>query len=84
MGLPHRVLLLGRSGIDGVVVLPFREVMTWTADRFIDELLVQTLGVSWVLVGEDHRFGKNRKGDLALLREWCVIWRPQWGARRRQ
>lgn len=67
--LAHRVLLLGRSGIDGVVVLPFREVMTWNADRFIDEFLVETLGVSWVLVGEDHRFGKNRKGDLALLQE---------------
>lgn len=67
--LAHRVLLLGRSGIDGVVVLPFREVMTWDAARFVDELLVKILGVSWVLVGEDHRFGKDRKGDLALLQE---------------
>lgn len=65
--LEHRVLLLGRSGVDGVVVLPFREVMTWSADRFIDELLVEILGVSWVLVGEDHRFGRGREGDLALL-----------------
>ncbi|MBL4844650.1 MAG: bifunctional riboflavin kinase/FAD synthetase [Planctomycetes bacterium] len=65
--LEHRVLLLGRSGIDGVVVLPFREVMTWGADRFVDEFLVGTLGVSWVMVGEDHRFGKDREGDLALL-----------------
>jgi riboflavin kinase / FMN adenylyltransferase len=65
--LEHRVLLLGRSGVDGVVVLPFREVMTWTADRFIDEFLVGALGVSWVMVGEDHRFGRGREGDLALL-----------------
>lgn len=67
-GLAHRVLLLGRSGVDGVVVLPFREVMTWSAERFIQELLVETLDASWVLVGEDHRFGQGREGDLPLLR----------------
>ena len=66
-GLEHRVRLLGRAGVDGVVVLPFREVSTWPAERFVHEVLVETLGASWVLVGENHRFGQGREGDLALL-----------------
>jgi riboflavin kinase/FMN adenylyltransferase len=37
-------------------------------ERFIDEVLVGKLGVRWLLVGEDFRFGKGRAGDLATLR----------------
>jgi riboflavin kinase/FMN adenylyltransferase len=38
------------------------------ADAFIDQVLVGRLGVRWVLVGEDFRFGKGRAGDIATLR----------------
>ena len=39
-----------------------------TPDAFIDDVLVRRLGVRWVLVGDDFRFGKGRAGDLAMLR----------------
>ena len=39
-----------------------------SADEFIEQVLVRLLGVRWVLVGEDFRFGKGRTGDLATLR----------------
>ena len=35
---------------------------------FIDDVLVARLGVRWVLVGDDFRFGAGRAGDLATLR----------------
>jgi riboflavin kinase/FMN adenylyltransferase len=35
---------------------------------FIDDVLVARLGVRWVLVGDDFRFGAARAGDLATLR----------------
>jgi len=35
---------------------------------FIDDVLVARLGVRWVLVGDDFRFGKGRAGDLTVLR----------------
>ena len=35
---------------------------------FIDGVLLSRLGVRWVLVGEDFRFGKGRAGDIATLR----------------
>jgi riboflavin kinase/FMN adenylyltransferase len=39
-----------------------------TPQAFIDDVLVARLGVRWVLVGDDFRFGKGRAGDLAVLR----------------
>ena len=40
-----------------------------SAEEFIDQVLVRKLRVSWILVGDDFRFGRDRAGDLALLRE---------------
>jgi len=40
-----------------------------SATEFIDRVLVKTLRVGWILVGDDFRFGRDRIGDLALLRE---------------
>jgi riboflavin kinase / FMN adenylyltransferase len=37
-------------------------------EAFIEQVLVQGLGARWVLVGDDFRFGRARRGDLALLR----------------
>ena len=40
-----------------------------SAARFIDEVLVGTLGVGWLLVGRDFRFGAGRTGDFATLQD---------------
>ncbi len=37
-------------------------------EAFIDDVLVARLGMRWLLVGADFRFGKSRAGDLATLR----------------
>jgi riboflavin kinase/FMN adenylyltransferase len=37
------------------------------AERFIDEVLVTALGVRWLLVGSDFRFGARRAGDFSTL-----------------
>jgi riboflavin kinase/FMN adenylyltransferase len=39
-----------------------------TPDAFIEDVLVRRIGIRWVLVGEDFRFGKARSGDIATLR----------------
>jgi riboflavin kinase/FMN adenylyltransferase len=39
-----------------------------TPETFIDDVLVRRLGIRWLLVGEDFRFGKGRAGDIATLR----------------
>jgi riboflavin kinase/FMN adenylyltransferase len=39
-----------------------------SADAFVDDVLVRRVGVRWVLVGDDFRFGRGRSGDLGTLR----------------
>lgn len=59
---------LERCGVDQVIVLRFDErLATQPADAFIDDTLVAGLGVKYVLVGDDFRFGARRAGDYALL-----------------
>ena len=56
-------------GMARAYVLRFNAaVASLSPEAFIDDVLVRRLGVRWVLVGEDFRFGKGRAGDLARLR----------------
>lgn len=65
--LEHRLVLLERAGVVPVV-LPFDlEVAAWSAETFVERVLARGLGASRVLVGPDHRFGRERQGDLELL-----------------
>jgi riboflavin kinase / FMN adenylyltransferase len=57
------------AGVAQVYVARFNgELAAMSAEDFIQRVLVQRLGVRWVLVGEDFRFGRGRAGDLAVLR----------------
>ena len=59
---------LARCGIDQCVVLPFNaRLAARSADEFIQEVLVNGLGVRYALVGDDFRFGAQRAGDYAML-----------------
>ena len=59
---------LERCGVDQVVVLPFdARLASQSAPDFIQQVLLQGLGVRYVLVGDDFRFGVQRTGDYAML-----------------
>jgi len=66
--LRDKLAELARCGVDECVVLPFNAALaTQTAQSFIEDTLVQALGVRYVLVGDDFCFGAQRKGDYAML-----------------
>lgn len=59
---------LARCGVDRCVVLPFNaRLASQTPQAFIEDTLVRALGVKYVLVGDDFRFGAQRAGDYAML-----------------
>lgn len=59
---------LARCGLDECVILPFDgRFASQTPQAFIDDVLVRGLGVRYVLVGDDFRFGAQRAGDYAML-----------------
>ena len=59
---------LARCGIQQVVILRFDAALAaQSPEAFIDRMLVEGLGVGYVLVGDDFRFGARRAGDYAML-----------------
>ena len=59
---------LAASGVQQCIVLPFNEKFAaQSPDDFINNVLVKGLGVKYVLVGDDFRFGAKRLGDYAML-----------------
>ena len=67
--LDQRLELLGALGVDVVAVIPFdSDRAIESAEDFIGNVLVGQLGAAKVIVGEDFRFGRDRQGDVDLLR----------------
>lgn len=66
--LREKLEMIAEAGIDRTHVLRFgAQLAALSAERFVDEVLVKGLGVRWLLVGRDFRFGAKRAGDFALL-----------------
>lgn len=66
----QRMELLEQSGIDAAVVLPFDEAQSQEAPvSFIERVLVRCLSTKLIVVGSDFHFGRNREGNVDLLRE---------------
>lgn len=57
-------------GLDGLVVMPFtRDLSQVEAEDFVKTFLIDALGVSGVIVGDDFHFGRNRRGTPDFLRQ---------------
>jgi len=66
----EKVQALRRYAVNRVLVLRFNEKFSQQSpDDFIQNLLVDGLGVKYLVVGDDFRFGKNRAGDFAMLQD---------------
>lgn len=66
--LRDKLTELERCGVQQTVVLPFdARLAAQSPHEFIGQVLVQGLGVRYVLVGDDFRFGRQRTGDYAML-----------------
>ncbi|RME28553.1 MAG: bifunctional riboflavin kinase/FAD synthetase [Deltaproteobacteria bacterium] len=66
---PDKVRLLGEQGVEAVVVERFdRAFAQHPPDWFAREILGRRLRAQELVVGYDFRFGRARRGDVALLR----------------
>ena len=70
MRLREKVEALFEFGLDQVVCLQFNRALSHlTASEFVQRVLVEGLGTAHLIVGDDFRFGFDRKGDFAMLAE---------------
>ena len=64
----EKVALLERFGVDNVVIVPFsRAFSEQSAEEYISSFLVKDFNPKYIVIGYDHKFGKNRSGDFKLL-----------------
>jgi riboflavin kinase/FMN adenylyltransferase len=68
--LNERKSVLSQLGIDLLCVIPFtRDFSLQSAEEFVVNSLVKTIGLSHFVIGYDHHFGKNRDGNAILLQQ---------------
>jgi riboflavin kinase/FMN adenylyltransferase len=68
--LDEKLALLEQLGIDHVVVVPFTEAFAnQPAEEYIRNFLVEKFHPHTIIIGYDHRFGRDRKGDYLLLED---------------
>lgn len=69
----EKIQLLEQHQIDHLVVVPFdRSFAELSAEDYIKEFLVNKFHPHSIIIGYDHRFGKNRIGDFKLLEKKSI------------
>lgn len=65
----EKIILLKNSAIKAFATLPFtREMAFMEPEAFVEDILVAYLNIRAIVVGYDHHFGRNRRGNVDLLR----------------
>ena len=66
--IDEKAELLEKLGIDHLIITPFtRDFSNLSAEEYIRHILVEQIGTRRLVIGYDHRFGKNREGGLKEL-----------------
>jgi riboflavin kinase/FMN adenylyltransferase len=66
----EKIELLGKTGIDHLVIVPFNQgFASQSADEYIENFLIEKFHPHTIIIGYDHHFGKDRKGNFMLLAE---------------
>lgn len=61
----EKAALLEQLGVDHLIITPFsRDFSNQTAEGYIRDVLVNKIGTKKIVIGYDHRFGKDRQGGL--------------------
>ena len=65
-----KMMLLEKSGVDCTINLPFtHDIAQFSAARFIRDIVVDRIAPSWVVIGFNFTFGKDRSGTAAELQK---------------
>ena len=63
--IDEKATLLEKFGIDNLIIHPFDEAFSnLSAEEFVKDILVDKLNIHKIIIGHDHRFGKNRSADI--------------------
>ena len=73
--LQERIDCIAKTGINHLVVVPFTAYFAnQTAEEYISDFLVEKFHPHTIIIGYDHRFGKDRSGNYKLLEEKAPVY----------
>jgi riboflavin kinase / FMN adenylyltransferase len=68
--LDEKIEILAGLGIDHLLIIPFnREFSELSSAEFIHTILIKRIGTKKLVIGYDHKFGKNREGSFDYLKK---------------
>jgi riboflavin kinase/FMN adenylyltransferase len=68
----QKIELIENSGVDVLICVPFtKEFATISAKEFVQDILFKSIGMKAIVVGKDYTFGRNREGDIDLLKTYA-------------
>lgn len=68
--IDEKIKLLEQNHVDHLVIIPFtQEFADMDSEAFIKEILVERIGTKKLVIGYDHKFGKNRAGSFEELKK---------------
>jgi riboflavin kinase/FMN adenylyltransferase len=66
--IDEKITILKRLGLDILIIHPFtKDFSRLSATQFVRDILVNTLNIEKVIIGYDHRFGRNRTANIKDL-----------------
>ena len=72
--IKEKAEILEKLGVDHLIITPFtRDFSNLSAQEYIKKILINTLGTKKIIIGYDHRFGKDRKGGMKELEDSTKI-----------
>lgn len=67
--IDEKIEILAEQGIEHLLVLPFtREFSELSSESYVQEILLKKIGTKKMVIGYDHRFGRNREGGFEFLK----------------
>ena len=73
--MAEKAMLLEKLGIHHLIITPFtRDFSNQSPQEYIEQVLLQKIGMKAMVIGYDHRFGKDRSGNLAELQQFSKMY----------
>ncbi|WP_109301649.1 bifunctional riboflavin kinase/FAD synthetase [Aquimarina sp. AU474] len=71
--IDERIQILKNTGLDSLVIHPFtKEFSRLTAGEYVQQMLLDCLNIRHVIIGYDHRFGRNRNSNITDLASYGI------------
>lgn len=68
--IDEKIALFAEMGVQHLAIIPFtRAFSELSSDEFIRQILVEKIGTKKLVIGYDHRFGRNREGSFEFLQK---------------